>query len=58
MWPNPQKTGNLVTFTEDILNGKLHLMCSAIIPLDVTNITQHLFKEQCLAELQSIFKPN
>ena len=25
MWPNPQET---VTFTEEILNGKLHFLCS------------------------------
>ena len=25
MWPNLQKTAYLVTFTEEILNGKLHL---------------------------------
>ena len=24
MWPNP----DLVTFTEEILNGKLHILCS------------------------------
>ena len=24
MWPNPQFPANLVTFTEEILNGKLH----------------------------------
>ena len=24
MWPNPQETANLVTFTEEIFNGKLH----------------------------------
>ena len=23
MWPNPQETADLVTFTEEILNGKL-----------------------------------
>ena len=28
MWPNPQETTDLVTFTEEILNGKLHLLCS------------------------------
>ena len=28
MWPNPQETGDLVTFTEEILNGKLHFLCS------------------------------
>ena len=28
MWPNPQETADLVTFTEGILNGKLHFLCS------------------------------
>ena len=28
MGPNPQETADLVTFTEDILNGKLHFLCS------------------------------
>ena len=27
MWPNPQETGDLVTFTEEIRNGKLHFLC-------------------------------
>ena len=27
MWPNPQETADLVTFTEEILNGK-HFLCS------------------------------
>ena len=25
---NPQETPDLVTFTEEILNGKLHVLCS------------------------------
>ena len=29
MWPNPQETADLVTFTEEILNWKLHLLSSA-----------------------------
>ena len=29
MSPNPQKTADLVTFTGEILNGKLHFLCSA-----------------------------
>ena len=29
MWPKPQETANLVTFTEEILNGKVHFLCSA-----------------------------
>ena len=28
MWSNPQFPANLVTFTEEILNGKLHFLCS------------------------------
>ena len=28
MWPNPQETADLVTFTEEIFNGKLHFLRS------------------------------
>ena len=28
MWPNPQFSVELVTFTEEVLNGKLHFLCS------------------------------
>ena len=28
MWPNTQETADLVTFTEEILNGKLNFSCS------------------------------
>ena len=27
MWQNPQEAADLVTFTEEILNGKLHFLC-------------------------------
>ena len=37
MWPNPQETADLVTFIEEILNGKLHFLCDAYI-----NITKGL----------------
>ena len=30
MWPNPQFSADLVTFTEEILNGKLHFLCSVL----------------------------
>ena len=29
MWPNPQKTADLVTFTEEIHNGKFHFLWGA-----------------------------
>ena len=28
MLPNPLETADLLTFTEEILNGKLHFLCS------------------------------
>ena len=28
MWPNQQETADLVTFTAEIFNGKLHFLCS------------------------------
>ena len=28
MWPNPQFSADLVTFTEEIVNGKLYFSCS------------------------------
>ena len=31
MWPNPQETPDLATFTEEILNGKLHFLCGEYI---------------------------
>ena len=30
MWPDPQKTAELITFTEEILNGKLNF-CAVIL---------------------------
>ena len=30
MWPNPQETADLVTFTEENLNGKLQFLCSVV----------------------------
>ena len=34
MWPNPQETADLVTFTEKIFNGKLDFLCSANFHID------------------------
>ena len=31
MWPNPQQTADLVTFTEEIFHEKFHFLCS--VPL-------------------------
>ena len=48
MWPNPQETTDLVTFTEEILNRKLHFLCSETISnfkkLDIGNHLSKTFK--------------
>ena len=31
MWPNPKFAADLVTFTEEIFNGKLHFLCSVVV---------------------------
>ena len=31
MWPNPKETADVVTFTEEILNGKRHFLCSVAL---------------------------
>ena len=28
MWPNPELPADLIIFTEEIVNGKLHFLCS------------------------------
>ena len=33
MWPNPHETVDLVTFTEEIFNEKLHFLCSVRKPV-------------------------
>ena len=38
MWPYPQETADLVTFTEEILNGKLYFLCSDNIEESYTKV--------------------
>ena len=49
MWPNPQETADLVTFTEEILNGKLHFLWS-VRPEVVNELFQ--FRGQISYELR------
>ena len=52
MWPNPQETADLVTFTEEILNGKLWLLCSSVkIHLAPLN---HMLNELDFKKLKSL----
>ena len=52
MWPNPQETEetvDLVKFTEEILNGKLHFLFSVVVN------SHQIFQHQAnIANLQSI----
>ena len=50
MWPNPLETADLVAFTEEILNEKLHFLCSVhkintkeSVGVTVTWVTYKLF---------------
>ena len=44
MWPNSQKTADLVTFTEEVLNGKLYFLCSVNSDISgITNITNFTY---------------
>ena len=43
MWPNRQLPEDLVTFTEEIPNGKLHFLCSAVIPSPKFNVFMRNF---------------
>ena len=44
MWPNPQETAYSVTFTEEILNGKLHFLCSVNSSLQGSSNFLHLLR--------------
>ena len=45
MWPNPQETADLVTFNDEILNGKLHFLCRVcrINPHNIMNKNVSLY---------------
>ena len=44
MWPNPQFPADLVTFVEEIRNGKLHFSCSG--NLAMLNLERETFETQ------------
>ena len=49
MRPNPQETADLVTFTEEIHNGKLHFLCGEIavnVPFTITTFQIVLLKSR------------
>ena len=40
MLPNPQFPADMVAFTEEILNGKLHYLCSVITNSFIKELSQ------------------
>ena len=46
MLPNPQFPADLVTFTEEILNGKLHFLCSVILCMNFLSSLQTTHKNE------------
>ena len=50
MWRNPQFPVNLVTFTEEILNRKLHFLCSDL------SVSPPIWKVHILAHMMFILK--
>ena len=40
-----QKTADLVTFTEEILNGKLHFLCSFMLHIVTSKNVDCIFEE-------------
>ena len=52
MWPNPQETMDLVTFTEEILNGKLHFLCSDVFTVSlIENMALPLIQMELLEKI-------
>ena len=51
---NPQETGELVTFTEEIPNGKLNYLCSDFNVLCCSRRISYILELQCLEARSSI----
>ena len=44
MWPNPQESADLATFTGEIFNGKfLHILCSGTYSLELKMFRSSVF---------------
>ena len=63
MWPNPQFPADLVKFTEEILNGKRHFLCSAILNSSAspylnglhTLLIKCLYMIDCLISVEDLY---
>ena len=46
MLPNPKLPADLITFTEEILNGKLHFLCNVVVESGVHSSLHENFHHQ------------
>ena len=52
MWPNTQVATDLVTFTEEILNGKLRYFCSEYCKVLAAGVVQN--EHNCVQEVGDV----
>ena len=52
MWLNPQETADLFIFTEEILSGKVHLLCIVRYFFDLTSLSGLLTYRSTPCELR------
>ena len=61
MWPTPQFVADFFTFTEEILNGKLHFQCSEIFyplvskPINTSKKDHSFYKTVSLKKIHSFY---
>ena len=56
MWPNPQENIGFVTFTEGILNAKLHFFFSVFFEIQTSKIIGNLETDVCVSgDKRSLF---
>ena len=55
MWPYPQETADLITFTEEIIDGKLHSLGSANSEWCL-EISMHEKKYSCCQLFDTVYK--
>ena len=58
MWPNPQLPADLLTFTDEILNGKLHFLCGVTSKPTPNASSKHDEFPICILFGQTYFEKN
>ena len=58
MWPNPEETSDLVTFTEEIFNGKLNFLCNVRYLIFRDQISVRVYLLPCQKSMLQFFYEN